>query len=106
MSSALVGMSAGLVVEGYAPESDVAALRRDHLLREEGFPATGSRAMRGNVVLHVVTDELPGTVPVSTELLLAADLAQWRGAREDARAVELLRAAADRNVAGPWGDPV
>lgn len=77
-------------------ESDMAGLRRDYLLRGDGrrpVPSTRSVAGGSDVVLHVVADELPGPVPVAAEVLLAADLVEWRGAREDARAVKLLSAA-------------
>ena len=97
VSSAAAGISAGTAVEGYVRESDVVGLRRDYLLRGEGWrPGAPTRpgAGGGDVVLHVVIDELPGPVPVAAGVLVAADLVQWRGAREDARAVELLGAAA------------
>lgn len=96
VSSAAAGISAGTAVEGYVRESDVVGLRRDYLLRREGWrPGASTRpgAGGGDVVLHVVIDELPGPVPVAAGVLVAADLVQWRGARDDARAVELLGAA-------------
>ena len=67
-------------VEGYVTESLVEGIRRDYLLVESDRDA--------NVVLHVVSD---GQYPYpDSRLRLAADLAEHRGPREDARAAELL----------------
>lgn len=67
-------------VEGYLAESDVDRLVKNYLLVDADRDA--------NVVLHVVPDRqypFPGS-----RLRLAADLAEHRGPREEARAAELL----------------
>jgi excisionase family DNA binding protein len=67
-------------IEGYLGESDVDGVLRDYLLVEADSDA--------NVVLHVIPDaQYP--YPES-RLRLAADLAEHRGPREEARAAELL----------------
>lgn len=67
-------------VEGYLAESEVDGVVRDYLLVEADRDA--------NVVLHVVPD---GQYPYpESRLRLAADLAEHRGPREEARAAELL----------------
>jgi excisionase family DNA binding protein len=67
-------------IEGYLGESDVDGVVRDYLLVEADGDA--------NVVLHVIPDaQYP--YPES-RLRLAADLAEHRGPREEARAAELL----------------
>jgi len=67
-------------VEGYLAESLVEGVLRDYLLVEADRDA--------NVVLHVVSD---GQYPhPDSRLRLAADLAEHRGPREEARAAELL----------------
>lgn len=68
-------------VEGYLAESLVEGVLKDYLLVESDRDA--------NVVLHVVSD---GQYPYpDSRLRLAADLAEHRGPREEARAAELLR---------------
>ena len=67
-------------VEGYLAESLVKGVLKDYLLVESDRDA--------NVVLHVVSD---GQYPYpDSRLRLAADLAEHRGPREEARAAELL----------------
>ena len=67
-------------VEGYLAESLVEGVLKDYLLVEADRDA--------NVVLHVVPD---GQYPYpDSRLRLAADLAEHRGPREEARAAELL----------------
>jgi hypothetical protein len=67
-------------IEGYLGESDLDGVVRDYLLVEADSDA--------NVVLHVIPDaQYP--YPES-RLRLAADLAEHRGPREEARAAELL----------------
>jgi len=67
-------------VEGYLAESLVEGVLKDYLLVEADRDA--------NVVLHVVSD---GQYPYpDSRLRLAADLAEHRGPREEARAAELL----------------
>ncbi len=67
-------------VEGYLAESDVDGIVKDYLLVDADRDA--------NVVLHVIPD---GQYPFpDSRLRLAADLAEHRGPREEARAAELL----------------
>ena len=67
-------------VEGYLGESYVDGLLKDYLLAAADRDA--------NVILHVIPD---GQAPYrDSELRLAADLAEHRGPREEARAAELL----------------
>ncbi|GAA4805402.1 helix-turn-helix domain-containing protein [Nocardioides caeni] len=67
-------------VEGYVEESEVKEIVKDHLLVNADRDA--------NVVLHVIVD---GQYPFpDSRLRLAADLAEHRGPREEARAAELL----------------
>lgn len=67
-------------VEGYLRDSDVDRFLKDYLLVEADRDA--------NVVLHVIPDaQYP--YPES-RLRLAADLAEHRGPRDEARAAELL----------------
>lgn len=80
MSSAVSGIAAN-DVEGYLDEAAASALVRQYLL----IPMSDEP----NVVIHVLPDghhAWPGS-----KLQLAADLAEHRGPREEARAVELLR---------------
>jgi hypothetical protein len=70
-----------LDVDGYLAASDLKSLTEDFLLMPAGADA--------NVVIHVLP-EGQKAYPRS-ELLLAADLAERRGPREEARAGELLR---------------
>ena len=77
-------------VEGYLGESDVDEVVRDYLLVDADIDA--------NVVLHVIPDA-QHPYPDS-RLRLAADLAEHRGPREEARAAELLHElAAERKAA-------
>ncbi|MBV6725579.1 helix-turn-helix domain-containing protein [Nocardioides daeguensis] len=67
-------------VEGYLEESKVEGVAKDYLLVESDRGA--------NVVLHVIPD---GQYPFpNSRLRLAADLAEHRGPREEARAAELV----------------
>ena len=71
-------------VEGYLRESDMDGVVRDYLLVEADGDA--------NVVLHVIPDaQYPHP---DSRLRLAADLAEHRGPREEARAAELLHGLA------------
>lgn len=67
-------------VEGYLAESDVGGVMKDYLLVEADRDA--------NVVLHVIPDG-QHAFP-DARLRLAADLAEHRGPREEARAAELV----------------
>lgn len=71
---------ASTVVEGYLGESDVEGVVKDYLLLDADVDAS--------VIVHVIPDEqhpFPGS-----RLRLAADLAEHRGPREEARAAALL----------------
>jgi excisionase family DNA binding protein len=74
------GIAAPEVAEGYANEDGVAELAREFLL-------VASEDHLGNVIIHVPSRSV---VEVSL-LLLAADLAEHGGPREDGRAAELVR---------------
>ncbi len=74
-----------LDVDGYLAASDLKSLTEDFLLMPDSRDA--------NVVIHVLP-EGQKTYPRS-RLLLAADLAERRGSREEARAAELLREVAE-----------
>lgn len=82
MSDPRSGLSAARQVEGYVAADDMWSLRRDLLLVDQG---------EVNVVLHVVDRELPLPVPAA---LVAADLVQVGGPREDAAARRLIRESA------------
>jgi hypothetical protein len=72
------GMSAAGEAEGYVMRADLPSLTRDFLLSSAGRP---------NVWLHVSDRRLPAEVPLA---LIAADLADHDGPREDARVLDLL----------------
>ena len=74
-----------LDVDGYVAAGELKSLTEDYLLR----PATAD----ANVVIHVLP-EGHKAYPRS-KLQLAADLAERRGPREEARAAELLREIAE-----------
>ncbi len=74
------GGIASAAVEGYLRESDVVGVSKDYLLVDADRDA--------NVVLHVIPDA-QHAYPAS-RLRLAADLAEHRGPREEARAAQLL----------------
>lgn len=76
---------ATLDVDGYLAANDLRSLTEEFLL----MPASGD----ANVVIHLLP-ERQKAYPRS-KLLLAADLAERRGPREEARAVELLREVAE-----------
>jgi hypothetical protein len=84
VSSAASGI-AMLDVDGYLAASDLKSLTDGFLLMPAGRDA--------NVVIHVLP-EGQKAYPRS-KLLLAADLAERRGPREEARAAELLRELAE-----------
>ena len=86
LSAPASGIGAIDVAEGYVAPSEVKQLSDDFLL----VPAEQD----ANVVLHVLPDRQQ-PYPESP-LLLAADLAEHRGPREELRAVELLGEAAER----------
>jgi excisionase family DNA binding protein len=88
------GIASGGVVEGYIRQADLHALVRDYLL----VPARPSEA---SVFLHVLEDDdsLQGAElmhGLDSPLLLAADLAEHRGPREEASAFELARQWAEQ----------
>lgn len=79
VSSGASGIASG-GVEGYVAQGDVGQLIRDFLLVLDPDDA--------NVLVHVVPD---GQKPYpDSRLRLAADMAEHRGPREEARAAELL----------------
>jgi excisionase family DNA binding protein len=84
LSDPRAGIASGDIVEGYVLAGRFEELVRDYLL----VPAVNQAArQRANVVLHA--SDRPVTAPVPP-LLLAADLAEHRGPREESRARELL----------------
>jgi excisionase family DNA binding protein len=72
-------------VEGYLAASDVTSLEQDFLL----LPADSE----ANVIIHVLPRRQKAYS--GSKLLLAADLAEHRGPREELRAAELLRQVAE-----------
>lgn len=79
------GIVAEDVVEAYVGRGDLADVVEDYFL----VPADGGPR---NVTLHVIADQ----VDTVTWPLLAADLAEYDGARERARVRELVRESAGR----------
>ncbi len=84
LSDSSSGIAAGDLVEGYVFRNQLEAVVRDYLLIEESVEP------RGNVILHV-GPIVPAPGEEIGPLLLAADLAEHRRPREEARASELLR---------------
>lgn len=87
------GIAAGGVVEGYVREDDLDILCNDYLL-------VAAREPDANVLLHVVSHDEPElwralSGAVGSRLVLAADLAEHRRPREEARAADLVRELAD-----------
>jgi excisionase family DNA binding protein len=82
------GIASGDVVEGYVSADDVGAVMDDYLL------STVPVGKDANVVLHVVSVISFDVAGDIAPLLLAADLAEHRGPREELRAVEIVRAVA------------
>jgi excisionase family DNA binding protein len=91
------GIASGDLVEGYAASDHVEDLVQDYLLIE------ASPSSPANVIIHVLPARREHVADIGP-LLLAADLAEHRRPREEARAVELLRELADRR-ADPGDDP-
>jgi len=83
------GLASGDAVEGYVDQAAVDDLVNDFFLRSAPNPAVGPDS---NVVLHVLGGPLPARPPVAAAIVLAADLAEHRSPREEARAAVLLRA--------------
>lgn len=84
------GIGAAGIAEGYLAEPDVTGLTAAFLL----VPAYAD----ANVVMHVVPEGR--RVDPQSSLLLAADLAEHRGPREEMRAVAVLRRVAQRHRGG------
>lgn len=84
LSDPRAGIAGGDIVEGYVLAGRLEEVVRDYLL----VPAVNHAArQRANVVLHASDRPVAAPVPL---LLLAADLAEHRGPREESRARELL----------------
>jgi excisionase family DNA binding protein len=88
------GIASGGVVEGYVRKADLHGLVRDYLL-------VSAQPSGASVFLHILEhdDPLQDTAPMrgrGSPLLLAADLAEHRGPREEARAFELVRQWAEQ----------
>lgn len=77
-------MAAGDIVEAYVQRAVLSAIVDEYLLDE---------ARDGNVVLHVLAGNAPALAK-AVSLMVAADLAEHRGSREEARAVEILQEVA------------
>jgi excisionase family DNA binding protein len=78
------GIAGADVVEGYVPAEEVERVSADYLLSRVAVDADA------NVVLHVLPGRPPADVRQVAPLWLAADLAEHRSPREEARAIELL----------------
>jgi excisionase family DNA binding protein len=95
LSSPDAGIVGGDVVEGYLESEDMEAVARDYLLDQ--VPHDNE----ANVVLHLVPGDIVIGVPAlwrdaaSLPIVLAADLAEHRRPREEARAVEIMAALRD-----------
>jgi excisionase family DNA binding protein len=95
LSNPEAGIASGGVVEGYVRRHDLGPLVEDYLLVE------AAKESDANVFLHVV-DEDQAERGVSLHeafqnwLVLAADLAEHRRPREEARALELVREHAEQ----------
>jgi hypothetical protein len=86
------GIASADLVEGYVTASDFAAVVENHLL------SSVASDREANVILRVLTPRAGHAVQDDTALLLvAADLADHRRPREEARAAELLREITDRH---------
>jgi excisionase family DNA binding protein len=92
------GISAGDVIEGYVGVSHIDEIVLDYLLSS----VTSGR--EANVILHVVADGMPRAADVHGLLVLAADLVEHRGPREEARAFDLLRQLAQEHPEFAVGD--
>lgn len=79
LSDTRSGMQDPRVIEGYVASSDLDDIINDYWLEPPGVDAAPA------VVLHVA----PGRPDTVTPLMLAADLSEYEGARERARAIEL-----------------
>ena len=91
VSQARSGMASGNLVEGYVGADDLAAIIDDYLLS----PITNGR--NTNVVLHIGSGIFPVAIGGIAPLMLAADLAEHRGPREESLAAEILREIGDQN---------
>ena len=85
LSDARSGIASGDLVEGYIGIVDVAVAIDDYLLSPVGADQDA------NVILHVVFSDTHDSIDDIAPLQLAADLAEHRRPREEARAAELLR---------------
>lgn len=85
------GIASGDLVEGYVAGHALDAIVDDYLLS----PVSDENV--ANVVLHIASDSVPDKLGDIAPLLLAADLAEHRRPREEARASELLRELVQRS---------
>lgn len=90
-------IASGGVVEGYLRREDLGPIVEDYLM-------VGVTKSEANVFLHVVDEHYPLrweslSKALDSWLVLAADLAEHRRPREEARALELVRDSAEK-VAG------
>ncbi len=79
-SGRLAAMSSPHLVEGYVAEPDAPKFLADH------FAVESDDRSRANLIVHVAD-----VVPPASPVLVAADLAEYRGGREDRQARALLK---------------
>lgn len=80
VSERLAAMSSPNLVEGYVAEPDAPKFLADH------FAVESDDRSRANLIVHVAE-----VVPPASPVLVAADLADYRGGREDRQARALLK---------------
>jgi len=85
------GIASGDLVEGYVAAGDIDPVVNDYVL------SSVAADKDSNVVLHVASAVLADNIGHISALLLAADLAEHRRPREEARAVALLRQIVKQN---------
>ena len=79
-SDRLAAMSSPHLAEGYVAEADAQKFFADH------FAVESDDRSRANLIVHVAV-----VVPPASPVLVAADLADYRGGREDRQARSLLK---------------
>ena len=80
VSDRLAAMSSPHLAEGYVAEADAPKFHADH------FAVESDDRSRANLIVHVAE-----VVPPASPVLVAADLADYRGGREDRQARALLK---------------